>query len=85
MLVKLQPVYRKVHKGLIRKYDWAFPIIGRVGKAATRVSRQGEMNPVFHASFLKPYHADQGDETRNVSTRNLQTPSFEKEVEWLLE
>ena len=27
VLVKLQPVYRKLHKGLIRKYDGPFPCV----------------------------------------------------------
>nr|CAD1838500.1 unnamed protein product [Ananas comosus var. bracteatus] len=41
VLVKLQPaslrVFRKVHKGLVRKYEGPFPIVGKVGKVSYRV------------------------------------------------
>lgn len=75
VLVKLQPnqlrVYCKVHKGLIRKSDWTFPIVGRVGQAAYRVQLPArlKLHPVFHASCLKPYHGDSSDERSHISSR----------------
>lgn len=44
------------------------------------------MNPVFHASCLKPYHADAVEPARNVSTRDMPplTPSSVPQVEAIL-
>ncbi|XP_016185837.1 uncharacterized protein LOC107627521 [Arachis ipaensis] len=43
-----------VHKGLIRKYEGPFEIIGRVGEVAYKVQLPPSMkiHPVFHVSFL---------------------------------
>nr|GEV60445.1 hypothetical protein [Tanacetum cinerariifolium] len=65
VMVKLLPQQlkslRKVHKGLIRRYEGHFPMIGRVGKVSYRVQLPSKLkiHPVFHVSFLKPYHEDE--------------------------
>ncbi|GKD70918.1 putative nucleotidyltransferase, ribonuclease H, partial [Tanacetum coccineum] len=75
VMVKLLPQQfkslRKVHKGLIRRYEGPFPVIGRVGKVSYRVQLPPKLkiHPVFHVSFLKPYHRDKEDPERGVSKR----------------
>ncbi|XP_071717993.1 DNA oxidative demethylase ALKBH2-like [Rutidosis leptorrhynchoides] len=54
VMVKLLPqqfkTFRKVHKGLIRRYEGPFPVIGRVGKVSYRVELPPKLkiHPVFH-------------------------------------
>ncbi|XP_073109303.1 uncharacterized protein [Elaeis guineensis] len=90
VLVKLQPAqlrfFRKVHKGLVRKYEGPFPIIRRVGNVSyqLQLSVWFKVHPVFHESCLKPYHADQVDPTRNMSSRPTPTTSLERWVDIIL-
>lgn len=92
VMVKLQPqqfkVFRKIHKGLIRKYEGPFPILRKVGKVSYRLQLPPKLkiHPVFHASCLKPYHADMEDPSRGVSKRApmTMTTSFDKEVEYIV-
>nr|GEW18465.1 hypothetical protein CTI12_AA187700 [Tanacetum cinerariifolium] len=79
---------RKVHKGLIRRYEGPFSVIGRVGKVSYRVQLPPKLKiyPVFHVSFLKPYHGDEEDQGRGVS-KQAPTPvvtSYDREVEEIL-
>ncbi|XP_074346793.1 uncharacterized protein LOC141685600 [Apium graveolens] len=78
----------KVHKGLIRKYEEPFEIVGKVGKVSYKVQLPSNMkiHPVFHVSMLKPYHEDVEDLLRNDSSRAppLMTKSFEREVDEVL-
>nr|GEX73184.1 hypothetical protein CTI12_AA187700 [Tanacetum cinerariifolium] len=82
VMVKLLPQQfkslRKVHKGLIRRYEGPFPVIGRVGKVSYRVQLPPKLkiHPVFHVSFLKPYHEDEEDPKRGVSKRGV--PSYKE-------
>nr|GEY00790.1 hypothetical protein CTI12_AA187700 [Tanacetum cinerariifolium] len=75
VMVKLLPQQfkslRKVHKGLIRRYEGLFPMIGRIKKVSYRVQLPPKLkiHPVFHVSFLKPYHGDEEDPERGVSKR----------------
>ena len=52
-----------VHKALIRRFEGPFRVVKRVGKLAYRLELPShlEIHPVFHVSFLKPYHADKDD------------------------
>lgn len=92
VLVKLQPAQlkcfrNKVHKGLVRKYEGPFPVIGKVGKVSYRVQLPAwlKIHPVFHVSCLKPYHADPEDPARSVSTRPTPThASFERHVDTIM-
>nr|GFC20507.1 hypothetical protein CTI12_AA187700 [Tanacetum cinerariifolium] len=61
----------KVHKGLIQRYEGSFLMIGRVRKVSYRVQLPPKLkiHPVFHVSFLKPYHRDKEDPERGVSKR----------------
>nr|GEX59468.1 chromo domain-like [Tanacetum cinerariifolium] len=76
---------RKVHKGLIRRYEGSFSVIGRVGKVSYRVQLPPKLkiHPVFHVSFLKPYHGDEEDPGRGVSKRapTAVVTSYDREVE----
>ncbi|WZZ33691.1 hypothetical protein YC2023_017092 [Brassica napus] len=92
VLVKLLPqqfkAFRSLHKGLIRKYEGPFEIVGKVGKVSYRIDLPDtlKIHPVFHVSMLKPYHADEDDQTRRVWTRAppVVTKSYDKEVEEVL-
>ncbi|GJT74014.1 putative reverse transcriptase domain-containing protein [Tanacetum coccineum] len=79
---------RKVHKGLIRRYEGPFPVIGRIGKASYRVQQSPKLkiHPIFHVSFLKTYHRDEEDPERGVSKRAPTTvvTSYDQEVEEIL-
>nr|GFA18597.1 hypothetical protein CTI12_AA187700 [Tanacetum cinerariifolium] len=52
---------KNVHKGLIRRYEGPFSMIGRVGKVSYRVQLplKLKIHLVFYVSFLKPYHGDE--------------------------
>ncbi|GJY11200.1 putative nucleotidyltransferase, ribonuclease H [Tanacetum coccineum] len=92
VMVKLLPQQfkslRKVYKGLIRRYEGHFPVIGRVVKVSYRVQLPPKLkiHPVFHFSFLKPYHGDKEDLERRVSKRAPTTvvTSYDREVEEIL-
>ena len=70
----------------MRKYEGPFPIVERVGKVAYRVELPQyfkTLHPVFHASNLKPFHADEEDPSRGKSLRpraNVVDP-YDREVE----
>ncbi|GJU12067.1 putative nucleotidyltransferase, ribonuclease H [Tanacetum coccineum] len=55
----------------MKKYEGLFLVIGRVGKVSYRVQLPPKLkiHPVFHVSFLKPYHGDEEDPKRGVSKR----------------
>ncbi|KAL5808962.1 hypothetical protein ACOSQ3_029653 [Xanthoceras sorbifolium] len=92
VLVKLLPqqfkAFRKVHKGLVRKYEGPFPILKKVGKVSYKVELPPRLkiHPVFHVSHLKPYHADTEDPSRGESSRapTAVVTSYDKEVEEIL-
>ncbi len=92
VMVKLPPqqfkAYRQVHKGLVRRYDGPFPITKKVGKVSYQVELppQLKVHPVFHVSFLKPYHEDKEDPSRGQSHRAPPTmvTSYDREVEEIL-
>nr|GEU66337.1 hypothetical protein VITISV_008583 [Tanacetum cinerariifolium] len=73
VMVKLLPQQfkslRKVHKGLIRRYEGPFLVIRCVGKVSYRVQLPPKLKVylVFYVSFLKPYHGDKEDPERGVS------------------
>ncbi|KAA0051289.1 reverse transcriptase [Cucumis melo var. makuwa] len=75
VLVKLLPnqfkSLRKVHKGLVRRYEGPFSIIERVGKAAYKVELPPRLkiHNVFHVSMLKPFHEDREDPNRSKTSR----------------
>nr|GEW67086.1 hypothetical protein CTI12_AA187700 [Tanacetum cinerariifolium] len=92
VMVKLLPhqfkTLRMVHKGLIRRYEGPFPVIGRIGKVSYRVqlSPKLKIHLVFHVSFLKPYHGDEEEPERGVSKRvpTAVVTSYDWEVEEIL-
>ena len=79
---------RSVHKGLVRKYEGPFPILGKVGKVSYKVELPSRLkiHPVFHVSYLKPYHEDKDDQSRGFSKRapTVVVTSYDKEVEHVL-
>nr|GEV34753.1 hypothetical protein CTI12_AA187700 [Tanacetum cinerariifolium] len=92
VMVKLLPQQfkslRKVHKGLIRRYEDPFLMIGHVGRVSYRVELPPKLkiHPVFYVSFLKPYHGDEEDPERGVSKRapTAVVTSYNREVEEIL-
>ena len=92
VLVKLLPQQfkslRLVHKGLVRRYEGPFPILGKVGKVSYRIELPPRLNihPVFHASYLKPYHKDKDDLSRGFSKRapTMVVTPYDKEVEHII-
>ncbi|RVW49488.1 Transposon Tf2-12 polyprotein [Vitis vinifera] len=92
VLVKLLPQQfkslRPVHKGLVRRYEGPFPILGKVGKVSYKVELPPRLkiHPVFHVSYLKPYHEDKDDPSRGLSKRapTAVVTSYDKEVEHII-
>ncbi|KAL6342672.1 hypothetical protein AAG906_013078 [Vitis piasezkii] len=92
VIVKLLPQQfkslRPVHKGLVMRYEGHFPILGKVGKVSYRVKLPPRLkiHPVFHVSYLKPYHKDKDDPSRGLSKRapTAVVTSYDKEVEHVL-
>ncbi|RVW72184.1 Transposon Ty3-I Gag-Pol polyprotein [Vitis vinifera] len=92
VLVKLLPQQfkslRPLHKGLVRRYEGPFLILGKVGNVSYRVELPPRLkiHPVFHASYLKPYHGDKDDPSRGLSKRapTAVVTSYDKEVEHIL-
>ncbi|KAK2985980.1 hypothetical protein RJ640_026452 [Escallonia rubra] len=80
--------FRKVHKGLIRKYEEPFPIMAKVGKVSYRLELPPKLkiHPVFHVSLLKPHYDDKEDPSCGESHRAPTTvvKSYDKEVEYVL-
>lgn len=80
---------QRAHKGLLRRYEGPMPIIARVGKVSYKLQLPHwlrNIHPVWNASSLKPYHADQEDPARSTSTRPSPhvTVMPEREVEQVL-
>ncbi|CAH9095580.1 unnamed protein product [Cuscuta europaea] len=92
VFVKLLPqqfkVLRTLHKGLVRRYEGPFPIIAKVGKVSYKLDLPStlKIHPVFHVSMLKPYHGDEEDPSRGLSSRAppVVTKSYDKEIEDVL-
>ena len=92
VLVKFLPQQfkslRLVHKGLVRRYEGPFPILGKVGKVSYKVELlpRLKIHLVFHVSFLKPYHEDKDDPTRGFFKRTpiAVVTSYDKEVEHII-
>ncbi|RVW84215.1 hypothetical protein CK203_045287 [Vitis vinifera] len=92
VLVKLIPQQfkslRSVHKGLVRRYEGPFPILGKVGKVSYKVELLSRLkiHHVFHISYSKPYHEDKDDPSRGFSKRAPTTvvTSYDKEVEYII-
>ena len=51
---------KKVHRGLIPRYDGPFEVVKRVGAVAYKLAlpERLKIHPTFHVSFLKPYYED---------------------------
>ncbi|RVW76146.1 Transposon Ty3-I Gag-Pol polyprotein [Vitis vinifera] len=79
---------RPVHKGLVRRYEGPFPILGKVDKVSYKVELPPRLkiHPVFHVSYLKPYHEDKDDPSRGLSKRapTAVVTSYDKEVEHII-
>nr|GMD76747.1 Transposon Tf2-2 polyprotein [Ipomoea batatas] len=92
VLIKFLPqqfkAFRGLHKGLVRKYEGPFPIIGKVGNVSYRLDLPSSLkiHPVFHVSMLKPYHKDMEDPNRGISERAppVVTKSFDRDIEEVL-
>ncbi|QHO56919.1 uncharacterized protein DS421_3g77880 [Arachis hypogaea] len=88
LLLEQFKAFRKVHKGLVRKYEGPFEIIRCVGEVAYKVqfSPSMKIHPVFHVSMLKPYHEDQDEPSRGDSSRSppVVIRSFDKEIKEIL-
>ncbi|KAL3517971.1 hypothetical protein ACH5RR_020560 [Cinchona calisaya] len=90
VLVKMHSIlrYRKVHKGLLRRYEGPFKVLRRVGKVAYKVELPSKLklHPVFHVSLLKPYHGDEEDPNRGLSQRAPMgaKTSYDHEVDCIL-
>ncbi|KAK2966767.1 hypothetical protein RJ640_015365 [Escallonia rubra] len=89
VMLKLLPQqfksFRKVHKGLIRRYEGPFPIVAKVGKVSYRLELPPKLkiHPVFHVSLLKPHYDDKEDPSCGESHRapTAVVKSYDKEAE----
>ena len=77
-----------MHKGLVRKYDDPFPILGQVGKVSYKIELplRLKIHPVFHISNLKRYHEDKEDPGRGISKRapTALVTSYDMEVDYIM-
>ena len=73
----------------MRRYEGPFPILGKVGKVSYKVELPPRLkiHPVFHVSYLKPYHEDKDDPSRGLSKRapTAVVTSYDKEVDTSLQ
>ncbi|KAL6124890.1 hypothetical protein ACLB2K_077398 [Fragaria x ananassa] len=80
--------FRKVHKGLVRKYEGPFEVIKRIDKVSYKLHLPPKLkiHPVFYVSMLKPFHEDAEDPSRGGSHRapTAFVTSFDKEVDEIL-
>lgn len=81
--------HRKLHKGLVPRYEGPYKIIRKVGKISfeLKLPQSMRVHPVFHASMLKPYYGDLSDSTEASSPRPQVTekPSLELEIVEILD
>ena len=92
VLVKLIPQQfkslRSVHKGLMRRYEGPFPILGKVGKVSYKVELlpRLKIHLIFLESYLKPYHEDKDDPSWGFSKRapTVVVTSYDNEVEHII-
>ncbi|KAK6914907.1 hypothetical protein RJ641_020024 [Dillenia turbinata] len=90
VLLKLTPqIWRKVsrrnaHRGLVARYDGPFEVLQRIGNAAYKLKLpyRLKIHPIFHVSFLKPYHEDLSGEERHKAIRAPPTIHEQFEKEW---
>ena len=72
----------------MRRYEGPFPILGKIGKMSYKVELplRLKIHPIFHVSYLKPYHRDKDDLNRGMSKRASTTivTSYDKEVELII-
>ncbi|KAK3003964.1 hypothetical protein RJ639_020235 [Escallonia herrerae] len=76
VMLKLLPQqfksFRRVHKGLIRKYEGPFPIVAKVGKASYRLELPPKLkiHPVFHIreppDDIAPFNINVNKNTSNT-------------------
>ena len=71
----------------MRRYEEPFPILGKVGKVSYKVELPPRLkiHPVFHVSYLKPYHENKADPSQGFSKRapTAIVTSYDKEVEYI--
>lgn len=77
------------HKGLRRRYEGPMQILERIGRVSYKLQLPHWLrhtHPVFHASVLKPYHRDNTEPGRNISTRRLKHATIKpnRQVEHIL-
>lgn len=75
MTIKLLPeqlrFLRNRDRRLVRKYERSSPIVAKVGHVAYKVEppQWMKIHPVLHVSRLKPYYANETDDSRNKPSR----------------
>jgi len=78
-----------VYRGLIPKYDGPYEIMKRVGSVAykLKIAERLQIQPTIQVSFLKPYHGDEEDPTRNEARHAPPTimVQFDQEVDRILD
>ena len=95
VMLKLTPqIWKKissklVHHGLVHRYDSPFEVIKHVRNVAYRLKLLDKLkiHPTFHVSFLKPYHQNMVNTTRQQAKRAppMVRKQFDREVERILD
>ncbi|KAH9674643.1 Endonuclease [Citrus sinensis] len=92
VMIKLLPqqfkTLRKVHKGLVRRYEGPFRVVQRVGNVSYQLQLlpRLKIHPVCHVSLLKPYHEDMGEPSRGESRHapTIVVTAFDKDVDYII-
>ena len=80
-------VDRRLHPGLLPKYEGPFKILKKVGAVAYRLDLPDyyKVHSTFHVSFLKPYHGEQAEEEATARGEERgEGAQFHKEIEQIL-
>lgn len=79
---------RKVHQGLVRRYEVLFRVVRHVGNVSyqLQLSPRLKIHLIFHVGLLKPYHRDVEDPSHGESrcAPIIIVTAFDKYVDYII-